>query len=837
MQKPGQWRRPALGVAAPAGVSPDALWAQGQAAEDAYDYEAARAAYRLAAAAASSGAALAYVTKYAAFLCERFGQFDEVAAWLDDPGFALPTGKGGEAMQLSGLLARAAMEVKHPRHLDVDAHAAQAGDPGALQRVQQRDAQHRQEALALAHAALAPVDALLAAGDLEGVAQALATLRTAHGATPPFAALQGRLLAAQAKHALAQQRHALHALLAAGDVRGAELLAAKIAAHDHATPADKQALAGIRQVRAADAQATLWRQAQSATPARAQLEILAQLVDDHGTTLDAPAPLHTLWQMVRLVAQLPHALPLRPRVPALVAWQTLVTHAESADFALLESALHALPEAWLTAPLPRHVRERVRAHAESARVALEAEITAQVETLLAADALDEAARVLDAAQRTHGAGLTGLKALRATLSHQRHQRERTDKLRRAIQDALDVQDVLIARARLAELAHVVPDDEAEAWRQEIETRAGPLLRAKPMPPGMQKLEDAALLTGAGLDRLVIVQNTVWLTINRTTGGIQPFALPSGWPVQIHAWTRIAAVGDALRLVGVSQGRLVVIEQVLGQPPHVVAGVPLAELLAEDDTLMGAVLTPDAPTWVLLSRHAQKGTAPTWTRIDARTLEVLDRKKAQPKLDSLAGIDGAPGEAILVPALKHRGAFAMAVADTTGHPLQRFSSDDVGEPVADVLQAQAWPAEGRIFARYGVRDPFQPDRITRDPSLLVIKQGRIAFASTDLRRRFAPLSPMRLDHAWTLDPAAGRLWLAAVSTAEGEAQDALLLGVDARTLRADKPVAVADVTRILALHPVTDGAVALTRLRAGGYGLTRATMATGALQLTTQRLPL
>ena len=119
---------------------------------------------------------------------------------------------------------------------------------------------------------------------------------------------------------------------------------------------------------------------------------------------------------------------------------------------------------------------------------------------------------------------------------------------------------------------------------------------------------------------------------------------------------------------------------------------------------------------------------------------------------------------------------------------------------------------------------------------VLRGGRVIFASSDLRRRFAPADRIAIDHAWTLDPAAGRLWFAALST-DDAAPGAFLLGVDARTLRADKPVALTGVQRVLSLLPTTGGAAALCRQQAGGYALVRAQMTADGLSLTTHKLPL
>ncbi len=861
--KQQSWQRPRLDVAAAPHVAAEILWAQGAAAEEAYDFEAARDAYRQAAAAASQAAALDYATRYAEFLVERFGQFDEVAAWLDDAAFAAPAAADAQGHTLARLLARAAHETQHARAAEIDERAAAGGDVAALLRAVERQAatgavenarqrlEHasgtlpphgqrllervRQEAQRAVQTALAPAEAAIHAGDLATAAHGLQACQTVWGHTPAYHAVAQRLQNAERQALLGGLRTDLQAKLSQGDVQAAEQAASRIVALPGATAEDRAALAQIRGLLSQRAIAALWQEAGQQSDVAGQLAVLARILDEHGAAQEAPTGLAALWHAVQLAAQLPHALPLRGRGAALQAWVRLLQAETTTAPALLVEALRGLPEAWSHAPQAQRVRERLREQEAAAREAAESAVLTEVQALLDADQLDAANRALDAAQKRLPQS-AGLKALRAELSHLRHQTERRDKLRAAIQDALDKQDVLTARARLAELGHFIDAAERAAWGEAIDARATPLLKAKGMPPGMQKLQNAPLVTGVGLGRLVIVQETVWLTVNLETGGIAPFALPDGWPVQVHAWTHIGVVGDRLRLVGLSQQRLVVIEQVPGQPPQVVAGMPLAELLGDDDTLMGAALTPDAPTWVLLSRSSTRGSAPTWTRIDAVTLAVRDRKKAQPKLESLAGIDGQPDALLTVAAPKHRGEYAMAVTDVTGQPRLRFGENDLGEAIAAVREATGWPAEERVYARFAGINPFSGQQ-TQEPSLLVIKGGRITFASGELRKRFAPLDKLAIDHAWTLDEHAGRLWFAAQSTLDGEENSAMLLGVNARTLRSDKPVAVEGVERILALHPMVEGAVALSRLRGGGFGLTRAILRDGSLALTTQRLPL
>ena len=219
--KQQSWQRPRLDVAPAPHVAAEILWAQGAAAEEAYDFEAARDAYRQAAAAASQAAALDYATRYAEFLVERFGQFDEVAAWLDDAAFAAPAAADAHGHTLARLLARAAHETHHARAAEIDERAAAAGDGAALLRAVERQAatgavemarqrlehasgtlppdgqrllqQLRQEAQRAVQTALAPAEAALLAGDLTAAAHGLQACQTVWGHTPPYHAIAQRL--------------------------------------------------------------------------------------------------------------------------------------------------------------------------------------------------------------------------------------------------------------------------------------------------------------------------------------------------------------------------------------------------------------------------------------------------------------------------------------------------------------------------------------------------------------------------------------------------------------------------------------------------------------------
>ena len=95
----------------------------------------------------------------------------------------------------------------------------------------------------------------------------------------------------------------------------------------------------------------------------------------------------------------------------------------------------------------------------------------------------------------------------------------------------------------------------------------------------------------------------------------------------------------------------------------------------------------------------------------------------------------------------------------------------------------------------------------------------------------------IDHAWTLDPAAGRLWFAALPREDHDGTDAMLLGINARSLRPDAPVALDGVARIIAIDAVSDGAAALCRTHEGRHAVARARIDTGGrISLTIDPLP-
>lgn len=873
------WTRPRLLAAdaeEPTG-SADALWAQGEAAEASYDFETAQHCYRAAARAATPARIAEYLQRYTEFLVERFGQFEEVAAWLDDPAFAAADAVPDDANGLTmlRLVARAARETGHPRATQLDDALAARGDPTGVERTAMRlvaeqrsgDArkllerhasvltplgpadkllgQMRAEEQARCATALAPAEAALQRHELAQARALLEPLRDTWRQAAPFLSLEAHLRAAETLAEASRLREAIDLALDREDLEAALDAARALAAAPGSTETDRNYLTFInRRQRDAQVQAAL-AAAAVAPDDQTLLQTLAGAVDRFGAEAILPPPGQALaWSVVREVADLQTG-PIASHAPELSKLLALRTALESNEAGDLEARLLALPPAWQKGPTGQRARAVLQAAHEARQKASELQTIERLSAALETGDLDAAAAVLHAWTRQHPVLSAELKHLRSELTAARQNDEKRLRLRGEFADRLAKDNFFAAQATLADLAHLVPAAERIALQAQLDERAAPALRARGMPPGVQKLDPAApIATGIAHGRLVVVQSHMWLTLNLETGGLQPFALPEAWPVQAQAWTRIAAVGPCIRLVGLSGQRLVVIEQVPGQAPVIVAAAELRSLLRGDDLLIGAALQPEAGSWRLLSRSSQRGNATTWHRVTPMRLEPLDYHRTTPPLASLTGIDGGDDQAVVVAQQRSRDAFAVALMDAEGEPIARLSTEEVAEPIAGIRHAIAWPAQDRIYASFDTYDPFGLDTQLRSgPSLLVLRGGNVSFASSELRRRLAPADRITIDHAWTLDPAQGRLWFAALPMdgdapdAPESAKDALLLGVDARTLRPDKPAAVQGVARVLALLTTTDGVVALSRMHGGGYGLTRARVGDAGLALTTTRLPL
>ena len=863
--------RPRLAV--PQGVPEDAadrLWMSGEAAEAAYDFETAREYYLAAALAAAPAQSLEYVERYAAFLVQRFGQFAEVAAWLDDAEFQPPVDVATPtALALCRNLARAALEVGHPRAQPLDAALAALGEPESLLRTAQRltqrgqdDAartlleQHavklpplgaavqllerlRAEAAKRSAAALEPVETALAARDAHKARQALEQLRPAWEATAAFLSAQAHVAAAEAQAAASELRRKIEEALDRADLAAAREVARALCALDVAMEGDRHTLAGIQRLERDAALAARVAAVQEAPDEATTLGEMAALFDAFGASAAVPfagTELGALWATVQEAASAGAALAGRAR--DLQALQALRVALACGEDERAQDGLAALPSDWHKLPAAQKARtimegRRDAAVRQAAALGLQA-----VRDSLQAGAVEQAAQALGALPQPPPSLAAEWKQLRQDIQLARQQQARRQRLESELSEARAKQDFFAARRLLAELAPHLPQERLAQMTGEIDAAAAPALAAKAMPPGMQKLADAALITGVGMGRLIVAQDSVWMAINLETGGLQPYALPAAWPLSTEGHARLAEVDGQIRVTGLSHKRLAVFAQRPGQPPQVLAAAGLADLLRGDDLLVGSAMQPDAPRFCLLSRSSQRPGASTWTRIDAASLAVVDHRRTQPVLASVCGIAGLPDRTLVATTVRERqtGGWAVALADDRGEPLQRFSNEDVGEAIAGLRDAVAWPAQDRIYASFSVFDPFEPTKVHAEPSLLVLRGGRVIFASSDLRRRFAPADRIAIDHAWTLDPAAGRLWFAALST-DDAAPGAFLLGVDARTLRADKPVALTGVQRVLSLLPTTGGAAALCRQQAGGYALVRAQMTADGLSLTTHKLPL
>ncbi len=866
------WQPPQLVVTAdfPGAQAPAELLRQGQKAEEAYDFDLAKTLYAAALRQASPQDALARTTGYAQFLVERYGQFQEVAAWLDDPAFAPPAGLPGRALAL--LLVRAGEEIGHPRTAELQEQLAESGELTAVAATAQRWHSQGRSTQALAmlekyagslpkgtpaqvllgelraaqttacQKALEPAQTCLQQGDWLGAQAVLGAAQVQWQRHPHWQAVHQQAEQAKHKHEADQLRVLMQNWLRDGDLAAAERQGKVLLQSPAATDADhKQVLEIAHKRKQASLKEYLGQLAADPILALAHAAQLCAHDEELTKTLrEAVRPHAPLWAAVEEAGTLGLDSLVKHLEPLRTLGQIHVALAQQGQTGPSLAAVKALPTAWQKFGSVQRWRVVEKARQDAEKQQAEEGVIATLRTLLDDEQLDEAARVLHQWMAIQPLLSAELKALRNELTGLRGFVERRTKLRNDFDLHLESDNFFGARAVLSELKHLVTMNERQLRTQTLETRSAPALRGKGQPPGLQKLAEAPIAVGLGLDRLVLVQDRMWLTVNLSTGGLQPFALPEAWPVQVHAWTRIAAVGHRLRLVGLSGSRLVVIEQVPGQAPEVVGATELRNLLRGDDVLAGAALQPAAQSWWLLGQSSKRPLSSTWVRIEPQSLEVLEYRRTQPAWEFLCGIDGAKkdlGMFAVYPRL--RQGVAVGVVDDSGALETACSDNDLEEVVAGIRNAQAWPEQDRIYASFSTRDPFGLDARVQDPaSLLVLRSGKISFISSELRKRFCPQDKVAIDRAWTLDAAQGRLWFAALPH-EGHGTEALILGVDAKTLRPDKPVIVQGVSQILALMPTPEGAIALVKLTAGGWGLTRATVqAPGQpVGLTTTRLPL
>ena len=843
---------------------PETLWAAGEAAEEAFDYEAARLAYREATRRSGGREALARLLGYARFLVERYGQFPEVSGWLDDPDFDVVGGEEPDRRALAALVAQAAAETGHARLATLDAALAERGEPSSLARHAERlvhagddDAarsllqQHRhrlaplspgarllerlqQAAESAALQALSPAQAALAARDLGGLDAALAAALE-HRDAAPYRALQarrGELAEALEAEAL---RAAIDAALDADDLAGALRAAEALAVHAAGTDADRHTRDALSARRRAQVRSAALAEA-VALEGIDRLRVLLSVASARNTgDHDVPSALQPAVSALREAVALAGTDAVATLLPGVAALIRLNAAVAAHDEAAALGAWGALPLAFRDANAAQTAAgwraAKDRAAAEAARAGL----LAEARTLLQDGELDAARARLDEADDAHD---PQVRALRGEVDDALLRRKQRGLLLGEIRRAERDGRLFAARRALGQLAAL--DDEGMAAAAELGPalleRAARELRGTPVPPFNLKLGEGALAVGYGADRLVVVQDRLWLGVNVETRGIAPFQLPEAWPIDDSLPCRVGARHGRTRLLGSSLGRLVAYEAEPGGRPEVVQARPIAELLRGDAQILAAALEPDADVLALLSLPRGES-VPLIVRIDAESFEVRSQLRHKPPLQSLCGVAADPAGLLVsttTDARRKRG-FALARYREDGEPLAEFDQQTLGEPLLGVRRAVAWPEEQRLYASYSLFDYFDPKRMHDDPSLLVLREGRVVFASAELRRRFAPNAPIVIDHPWALDRENGRLFFAALPRDDAEA-DASLLGVDARTLRPDAPVALEGVARVLSIDALPDGAVALCRLRAGGHGIARARRDGERIALTIDKLP-
>ena len=845
-----------------ASASAGAIWQAGEQAEEEFDYEGARALYREAV--RKSGDDVAeFAERYAAFLVERYGQFEEVAAWLDDPAFD-PTAAAGDAQVpvLATHVATAAAETGHPRAADLDQELATAfGVPSSLTRVASRwvEAGQWTDALTLLQrhekridprssagellrklvqrgedavsADLAPAAEALAAGELALAGRLLAEQSARHSGSGRFRSLAAHLEQQQASARAAEHRQAIASLVAQDALEQALAAARRWAQDDEA---GEQKAAEIEALIEAKERLLAVRPLHSiAAKSPETWGLLAELQARFDAALQVPSEHDEAWQLVCTLADagVTAELPTQASVA-----DALITATAQEDWPTATAAAGRLHDVARAAdPVARALKALTRQQRAVAREA-EAARLLEAETALA-DGDWRSAEIAAQAHRGDDAVLAGRwRELLRGVEDAKLDEQGAKRLQQAAQEAIDAGHWLEAERLLGALELAGGDEEWLQARSVVVEEGRRSLVAAPMPPFGLSVTEAPIAVGVLGERMAIVQGSLWLNVNLQTRGLSPFRLPEAYAVDAKPTPRIAADGGTLRLVGLSKGRLVVIEQEDGGRPTVVAAAPLAELL-KGEQLSHWATDPNADEWALLTRSSGKK-AGRLVRIDAATLTVNGGERHKPALNGICPIRHANGW-LATTALEQRmrRGFAMAWLGGGGAPRATWTQEELGEPIAALRKAVAWPEQDRVFASYSAFDPFQPGETVAQPSLLVLKGLRPVFASGDLRRRFAPIERLTIDHAWTLDPANGRLWFAALPRQDHESDDAMLLGVNARNLRADRPRSVPGAQRILALVALSDGAGALCRLHEGGLAVARAHSDGHDLQIRVDKLPL
>lgn len=852
----------------PAGDA-DALWQLGHAAEEEFDYDAAHQLYREAAHRATPREAAEYVCRYAAFLVERYGQFGEVAAWLDHDAFdplAASTEEG--APELARLVATAAAESGHPRLAQLDdALARRYGDSDSLTRRALElaangaaaDARQlleefaaRLEPLSEARrlleelradaknaciAALAEVNVALDQRDAAAARLALEQERRQWQHEAAFRAAESQVRDAERTARAETLRRQLEQALDADDLPSAKSTALELVALLPDSAADRNSLTWIEDQLSERDRAD--RVAGIATVESIQDAIsqLQDLLGVHGAEVEIPGRWQATWDLVCEAAR------LQPEATDTVSELAAVAGLDGATEAADRTArLQAIAPRWRGLAIVRRAAATVEAARDEANRVAEARTAAEVERLLRQGDTEGASETL---RRHASVGERGplLKELHKTVETRKAQVERHAAMVRELRDRLASGRLFAARRMLGRLqAEPASATDIAPLRQEMAARWQADMVAAAVPPVGLAVSDEPFAVGVVAGRLLIVQGRLWLTVNLETSGLQPFQLPESCEIASRPTARIAEVDGRAVLIGFSRGRLLRIEQGAGDAPEVLEGANLDKLLRGDDRIAGAAIEPGASSWQLLHRHSGRPEAnSTISHIDAATMKVQRVDRHRPALASLRGVRNRPDAFLVASTADARARRGWAVALYDGAQQAQASpcltQQELGEPVARLTKAIAWPDADRLYASYSVFDVFNPAEVQATSSLLVLRGDKLVFASADLRRRFAPTEKLVIDHPWTLDTRSGRLWFAALPRADADDQDAMLLGVDAERLRADPPATLKGVQRVLAIEPWASGAVALCRMHAGQLAVARAHVdGRGDLALTIDGLP-
>ena len=864
---------PEDGLDLPRGADAETLWRLGERAEEAFDYEGARGLYREAARAAPTRRIGHFVTGYAAFLVERYGQFNEVAAWLDDDDFEPLAISNTEEARLPALVALAAAEVGHARSPDLDrALANHLGEPGALTRTARRlnDAGAQDEALALLSRfgdrlgalseagrlleqlrartdaacadALKPVEAALEARDAAAARAALEACRAQWQEQAIYRSTEARVAAAERLAGAEALRRQIEAALDDDDLTSARQAALELVRLEPDNPADKNTLNWIEQRQEDKRQAELLARIDGEADEASAVDLLSTLYARHGAKVEVGERWARAWALVCEAAG--HEGPLGGQGAELAAVLALETTMEAGDPAAIADRLSAIVSRWQGLRIVRQARGVLKAADQASRDQQESALIAEVEGLLDQDDLSAASARLQQHGSTADQRGTALRALYKRVEERQLAGERKQARLRELDERLSGGRLFGARRLLDRMATEgeVGGEALDDLRVRLKARWSEEMQAMAVPPVGLQVSEEPFAVGVANGRLLIVQQRLWLTINLQTRGLQPFQLPESCEIASRPGARIAEVDGKAVLVGFSKGRLIRIEQSPGQPPEVIEGARLSRLLRGDDRISGTAIEPDAATWRLLHYSSQRPGAPaTISEIDAATMSLMGADRHRPALASLRGIRHRPDSYVVATTAdaRARRGWALALYDRgdRGRPGVHMSQQELVEPVARFTGAIAWPEADRLYASYSVYDVFNPDEVHATSSLLVLRGSKLIFASADLRRRFAPTAPLIVDHPWTLDTHSGRLWFAALPRATEEARDAMVLGVDAERLRADRPVKLEGIERILAIEPWADGAVLLGRLHSGKLAMALARMeAGGDLALTIDGLP-